>query len=720
DGGILPTPFPATQVVTEEGKPLASYVLWQNRGYGTGVIFEDPTVGSNVYVYVTAADALKLWNPQTGLRPSMFLCAEAGTESLAAASNLGKLGVTGPNMYFQKYGTSTTPFGMREGDPQGRQSPICYYLLAYIITTDPGRTLIAVTTKNGQCQVRIDGSLINPQRISSKSGGLGQWIDLSKGLHKVDVVSSVGLKGTGEAKEQWSVWWLGWRTPHTTPEQLGGVRPKDLASPGTPMWESHVLLPEEIVRTGSCKIREISSKDGGPVAVVQMEATENFWFGDEPPIITYDLSAVTAGNPEKTQYTWKFGDAAKITEPKISWFFRGGNQNVTLTAVAGGKQSSCTVPFYAFSGTRSSMDSAFTKENFRKACYFTMKAYPAEVDPTALWSKTMFNFFYDSQEFGKGSELLDEILTKRWNFFVKKIPIEKQVMLEDIFFNWIAQNDADKAIRWLKTQETASPSADRRNSLKIMQAEVLMYQKGNFKEARKILEPITKGTDDSAAVANIRLGDIAFLERNMNDANNYWGLVQGTVRMTKGDIKGEGTEIKWDDGSGGKKKRGAPVDNSQAFTSAAIKNEKVDAWKKTAVVDTSKALAVQTLVTQGFLMEAFQEMRRWERTMPMSKISSDYIIQEANFYLAIGNTKRARKMLEAYCENVDVAGYVAAATETILNCMLKDKEPDKVLKQFCDDTRKRFQFHPLADRMNELMRVISTDGIKRDATSDKL
>ncbi|OGV68523.1 MAG: hypothetical protein A2283_19905 [Lentisphaerae bacterium RIFOXYA12_FULL_48_11] len=733
DGGILPGAFPLTHVVTESGKQLASYVMWQSKGNGVLLVFEDPGAEGNAFVYVSGSDKLKTWTPQTGLTPGPVICAEQGTESMDTARNLSKTGQVGPLSYFQKYGTSMAPFGMT-GDVQGRPNPMCYYVLAYLITTDPGRTLVAMTVFNGNVQLRLDGQLVTPQRISSKPGGMGQWMELSKGLHKAEVYCSIGLTGTGKkqvgvggreimSKEQLCAWTMGWRPPNTKIEDLGGPRPKDLPAPGSPMWESHKINPEEISRSGSCKIMEINSKDGSPVAVCKLESTETFWFDEEtPPIFTYELTAVAAGNPEDSQYTWSFGDAAKLSGQKIAWFFRRGMQTVNMTASSRGKQSTCSIPFYAFSGARSSMDSPETKSNFRKACLSMIKGYPIEADPTATWNDTMWNCFYDAQEFGKGSDLLDEVLTRRWIHFSKKVKIEKQIMLEDIFFNWISQIDADKAIKWLVEQERSSPSAERKNDLRIMQAEVLIYQKAKYDDAKKMLAPIAKGTGDAAATATVRLGDIAFLEKNMNEAVNYWSAVQNKVKMTQDDIKGEGSQIKWDDGSTDKdKKKNKPIEpDPKAFTSNAIKNEKVDAWKKAATWETSKALNVTTLLTQGFPLEAYQELRRWERNLPMSKINSDYVIQEANFYMIIGNAKRARKLLESYCENVDASAYVANAAELLLQCMMKDKESDKALRKFCEDMKKRFEFHPLVERMDDLMRVIGADGIKREATLDKL
>jgi hypothetical protein len=63
DGGILPTPFPLTEVVTaKSGKTLASYVLWHNRGSGLGLVFEAPgKAESDVHVYVSAANSLNLF-----------------------------------------------------------------------------------------------------------------------------------------------------------------------------------------------------------------------------------------------------------------------------------------------------------------------------------------------------------------------------------------------------------------------------------------------------------------------------------------------------------------------------------------------------------------------------------------------------------------------------------------------------------------------------------
>lgn len=714
DGGILPTPFPLTHVVTEDGKQVASYVLWQNRSTGLALIFEDPGSAGNVYVYVIASNKLRLWSPQSGLTPSAIQCADANHGSMKAAKNLAKLGAIGPSVHYRNEAGIPDAALCIQGDFSGRPRPYSLYMLAYLVTTDPGKTWIAPFTMRGQWEVRIDNQTITPKKRIDKWGGIGQWMDLSKGLHRLDIFAACsGSGGWSEA----GVMWLTWKTPNASIEELGGVRPKDVPFTGTSKWESRVLRDDEIVRSGKCRIQEINSRDGAPVAHFDLKAIESYWFGDETPLFVYDLTASSYGNPKDTQYTWSFGDVAKITGPKVLWFFRGRMEHeVALTAVSGDRESRCTVPFYAFASVQSSMNSSLTRTNFRTAFLNMMKAYPADADPTASWDKSMWDCFHEVQEFGKGYALLTEVLTKRWNLFKKKIPLEKQMVLEDIFFHWIAHHDPDKAIQWLKNQEKASPSAERRKDLKIMQAEVYMYQKGNVEEAKKILKPLAQGSGEAAIIATIRFGDVAFLEKNVNEANMYWGRVQNGIKLTTKEWEPKTLE---DSRKDGKKKR-TQEDEKKVFSSAAISKARVDDWKMAAVVETSMASSVISLMAQGFYMEALQELHRWERNFPISKISGDYIIQEAKFYIAIDNIRRARSLLEAYCANVDASGYLADGADLLVNCMMKDKEPDDVIKKFCEDMKKRFEFHPLAERMDALLEIISTGGVKREATIDKL
>jgi len=724
DGGLLPAPCPQPQVVTSSGKQLATYVMWQNRSSGIGIVFESDG-SSDVYVYVSPGSKLKLWNSSSGLTPSAITCVQPGAGGMAAAQALGRLGAVGPTVHYRnKAGTGQCALCL-QGDQSGRPAPSSFYMLSYVNVTDAGSTWIAPFFQRGNSEMRVDDRTISPQKKSAKWGGTGQAMDLSAGPHKVEIFSAcdASVDYTSEA-----LVWFTWAPPHATDTDLGGIT-TNAPFAGQRRWDSRVLRDSEVARSGSCSVREITLRDGGPVAYYTADARDVFWFEGGTPTIVYNLTAMTAGNPKDTTYTWNFGDNAKPTGEKVVWLFAGlKDQPITLTATWSNQTSRCTIPLFTFSTIKSSLESSATRESFRAACLNVIKSYPDDADPAASWDKSMWDTFYQCQEVGKGAQLLAEVLVNRSSFFRTKIPAEKQVELEDIFFQSISFVAPDKAIEWLKSAER-SAKADRRTELKIMQAEVYMYHKKDLAAAKSILTPLAaQGAGDAHALASIRLGDVAFLERNVNDANRYWGSIQRGVKLTDNVIKGDDVEWRGEAKPEEKKddeKDKEKVKDKHGLTPLAPLKRiqpkvRVTDWKKAAVLDTDLATSVIVLLKQGAYLDAYHQLQKWERNFPMSKMSSDYVNQEATFYMTIGNNQRARTMLEAYCENVDASSYLASAAELLLRCMMYDRESDEVLSKFCDTMKKRFQFHPFADRVNSMLRQIRATEVAPDKAPEGL
>lgn len=735
DGGLLPQPSPLTTVMTESGKTLASYAMWYNRSGGLALVFESDSSSGNVYVYVTAAPKLKLWTPASGLTPSPITCVQPGAGSLDTAKTLGRMGpVNASTHYLDRPGNARAPLCL-QGDLTGRTPPASFYMLTYVKVDDPGSTWVAPILMQGKSEVRVDDAAVSFQKKNEKFGGSGQMMNLAAGLHKVEMMSAcdASVDYTRGALVVFS-----WKPPHTTEGELGGVYTTNNAQyAGTPRQESRVLDSGEIVESGSCTLKQIDLRDGGPAASFSAEAGDVFWFTNETPTIVYTFTALTAGNPTNTTYTWSVGDAAKPTGPKLYWFLAGQKEHtITLTATWSNKVSRCALPLYAFTTVKSSLDDPSTRESFRRACLSMIKSYPADADPAASWDKSMWDTFYDVQELGKGGQLLAEVLVNRAKFFKKKILPEKKTMLEDILFNSLCHVAPDKALEWLKDEEKESKKPERRNDYKIMQAEIYMYHKKNLEEAKKILTPLAaQSSTEVAAMASIRLGDVAFLEKNMNEANRYWGSVQSRVKLTDNVLKGDDA-VKWKDDTAeeadkdkkpdekdsekDKKKSVRPPASLKPLTplKPLSRKDSVANWKRSAVIDTSMASSVITLMNQKAYLDALHELQKWERNFPQSKMSSDYIIQEAQFYMTLGNNKRARATLEAYVDNVDASSYLADAAELLLQCMINDKETDAVLTKYCEKMRKRFQFHPFVERLDSMLRQMRAGEVKTQPTSD--
>ena len=53
-------------------------------------------------------------------------------------------------------------------------------------------------------------------------------------------------------------------------------------------------------------------------------------------------------------------------------------------------------------------------------------------------------------------------------------------------------------------------------------AEIYIYYEGKPEEAKKLLNPIVEVESKVQGLAEIRLGDLAFIEKDMNLANEFW------------------------------------------------------------------------------------------------------------------------------------------------------------------------------------------------------
>ena len=707
DGELLPNPFPMTHVMDAEGERFESYALWHNEQTGLAIVFEDPGPGREITVYVSSAQNLNRWTPACGLTPSPLLCVNHGSSDIGSATKLSRFGNVDSNTRFWRNRGHPSAHLSIGGDLSGRPRPASLYLLAYLVTTDPGKTWITPFSGpavggpvNDKVAVKIDGKNINPKKRTGQWGGTGQYMHFDEGLHRLDVLAACAGSHFWAAQ---GVMWLGWAPPNASIQELGGPRPDHAPFKGDAVWACRMLRTDEIVSSGGGSVREIRTRDGSPVAHFTARALENFWRGTGRPLYAFSLQASTRGNPEDTQYTWRIGNVENLQGPKLAWIFHGEEEyNITLSAVSGGQESVFSMPVFAFSSVASDLNRPAMRANFRAAFLVTLRGYPVLADPTESWDDNTWDCFYEIQELGKSQALLAEVLARRRQVFENKIAADKLAGLQDIFFQWISFYDPESAIAWIEKASKSVSSGDRRKEFQVMSAEVHMYHAEDHAKARKILEPLATGVGEVAALAGVRLGDIAFLEGKLSEANKYWGAVQNRVKITKDLINQGGVEWENETEPG----ESSPSRRHRRGTS---RTELVDEWKKAPVLDANISSSVRSLLDQQYYSQALSELRRWERGFPLSKLGSDYIIQEARFLTAIGNRQRARAILTAYCDHVEASSYLADAAEQLVSLMVEDKVNVEALLKFCTDMRKRFEFHPFAERLDELLSEIGSE-----------
>jgi len=716
DGGILPKPFPHPHVVQGDGTALKSAVLWQNARTGCGIVFEVPKRGGDVFVYVAPGRRLPVWTPDSGLTPSAMLCTQSGRGGKGDAVALTRLGAVGPTVHYRnRAGIGKAPLSI-PGDLSGRPGPCAIYMLAHVATVDPGKTWVAPIAFMGGTEVRIDGRTLALKERVKKPGGRGDWADLSKGLHRLEILC---WSNKGEAPRN-GFMTLTWKTPKTTEREMGGKRPSDLKFPGTPMWESRKLRGNEIVRSGRAHVTAAASKDGGPVAWFDKSAIENFWISG-PPVVVYKFAAKTAGNPQGTRYAWSFGGNSSLPKAVAHWPLLGArDQAVTLTASAGDKKSTCTVQFFPHKLGKTDLNNPRCRQNYRTAALDVFTAYPAAADPTAGWTSAQWDYFFQCMELNKGRELLTHIVNVRWGTLAQKLSPARKAVLRDLILDFAPRVSPQLALKWIDTFGRMGGSEA--GVMQVLRAETLLHYMDDVEGARGILEPMVRRQqkNEASELARIRLGDIAFMEGDLNEAMKLYGEVQNrskhrssrtgsgamvnsrnpvarlkTVGLARSKAQLEARRNE------GKAEKNAPA-RGRSFSLR--RGGPVAEWKMDALLDVSASESVKSLIDQGYLLEAKQALRRWEREFPLSKLTGDYVINEATFFIKLEDWKRAKALLEPYCEYVDASSFMPPAVEALLECKVQLDEPDDVIIKFCEKMKKKLEFHPAGQHIADQIR----------------
>jgi len=705
DGGSLPGPFPETVVLDEAGNPLTSAVLWHCKDTGCGLVFQAPKSGETAVIYVRGSKKLKTWTPESGLTPGAILCEVNGTSGKAAALKLAQLGTVDAKTHFfnQSWSGGTwqgrsVPLAMREWKPGGN----AMYLLAYIDVKDPGPTWVAPQSRSGQMEIAIDGKTVAQSKKNEKLGGVGGEVGLTAGLHKLELFG-YAPEGTAIGPMMFT-----WRTPKTTVQELGGPRASDLRYPGTPMCESCIIDDERVVRSGDCSLLDIHSR-AGVVASFTVAPDSLFANEGEETLVAYTLKAVTKSNPKDTRYSWSFEQApnALADGAETHWLFKSDRYGrVTLTAEAAGRRASMSTIVFFHTDESSSLDDEQTRFTFKRACLAMLKAYPEKVDPTATWDAAMLNNFFRVLDISGGNALLEYIVTQRWDFFKKKLTPERQAVLEDIFLFSLGPRKPQEAVRWASKLGADEFSGGRSAVLRLKGAEVLMYYLNDLDGARRVITPLLGDSGEAGEWAKIRMGDLEFLARNINAATQRYGDVQNRAKATVASVVPKRLTALSSGPTRSHKKTEEPVKEK-----GADKNKKeppkveepskyvpieppssLPAWKLSAIRDVAASENVNVLIEQGFYLEAFQALQSWERMFPLSKISGDYILCEAKLYRALKDFKRARQLLSAYCEQVDISNFLPEAMELNRQCMVDMNEPAEAIEKYKEEIRKRALF----------------------------
>lgn len=694
DGGILRGSTPATTVVTEDGKILPSYLLWNNPESGFSIVFADPSPARAVYVYAPSGQLPRLWRPETGLTPSTLLCTVPGRENLGAAQALAKLGRVDPPVHSENAaGIPKAPFSIG-GDDTGRPRPAAFYLLSYVEAPVAGKYWVASIVRNGLSETLIDGIKLNPKEQSKAWAGTGANVELTKGLHRVEVFQTAPGEGPYASNlNDGGLMYLAWHPPK---EALKGV-------------EARVLKPGEIVRSGDCTLLSVEARDGSPVAVAARIPGLCYWFENEQPLIIYELKALAAGQPAGTTYTWTFPEGATKEGAKAEWLFPGFQESkVRLTAKAGDKTSSCILPFFGFSTQQTSLEKPPHRAAYRDVLTSMLAAYPRTPDPVAGWNDAWWNNLLRTVEGREGYPLLQRLFNDHLEAARRKLAPAQLYSLEDLFLDLTQRQNPREALQWVqKLQPGVLAASPRQYELKIREGDLLMFYLGDRKQAEKIFTGMATLSGANGEIAKIRLGDLAFMDGDLNKATSLYADVQNRARFRRNFATASGLVgsqlVKGGPAPGATPDwRSSPLALQGTPGAAGLPDQKGGALQEVSLSEN-----VRSLTEKDFLLEAQQALRVWESEFPLSKVSGDFINREAELCLKTEDWKRARPMLEAYCREIDASSYLPEAASMLIACVNNAKEPPASIRDVIEKVRDRLKYHPVA---SELTKFLSTAG----------
>jgi hypothetical protein len=699
DGGTLPSPRPEPVVYDAAGKLLKSAVLWHCKDTQCAMIFETPQRDGDVTIYFRGVQKPAFWKPESGLTPSAILTQVTGTREKSAALKLANLGSVSSDVHISNQAWNA-------GNWKGNSIPLALwerymdngsamYMLAHIEVTDPGRIWIGPLSRSGEMDVAINGKMLKKRKKNDKVGGVGAEIELSKGLHRVE------LYGYSHNNRVVGPMMFAWRTPKTSIDQLGGERPPDLKYPGTSMGESCSIDAENVLKSGHCTILDVTARSG-LVAAFDFKCTELFAFPNEDDLLAYRMKAWKGRNPADAVYTWKIeqnGDALPQGS-EISWLFSGEKYTrVTMSVEVGRKSAACSYVFLPYTENSSSIDNQTTRQEFKLACYHMIKAYLPGNDPYAKWNDAMWNNFFRVQELNSANALLEFMITESWDHLKKKLAPERKALVQDIFLCTLSSRKPREALKWCETFGSDEFSTARSASFKLRAADIKMYYLDDPQGADKEIAPLLLSSGEGSELAKIKKGDLEFITGNLNAAIQRYGEVQSQSKTRTQVVLpdrllpkfAEPVEIA-QDRPGRNRRRNMPKTEEQNTFVPLEAPANVENWKLSAIRDVAASENVARLLEQGFYLEAYQALQIWERAFPMAKISGDYLLREADLYMALGDFKRARIILSAYCEQIDLSNFLPEAMNKVKRCMMEMHEPAAEIEKYEQEILKRTVF----------------------------
>ncbi|MFA5344074.1 MAG: hypothetical protein WC381_08930 [Kiritimatiellia bacterium] len=731
DSGILPRGKLKADVMGDAGNPLKANLLWHNPDEGLALVFED-TPAERAVIYVSSSAEYP--KPAAPLRPSLMLFVRnGGTPSLEQAHALAEKMPAGPGIYFtlvERIGHTISPVG--------RDEQTSSYYSGWFQVQRAGKTYFYTVSKDGS-EFSIDGKPVYSwpglhTRDGGKHGEKGAWIDLAAGAHRIEYYHFAQALNGRESL-------LGW-------QQAGEPQPKNPKNPNFPNPKVTGMMTEsDFVHSGSATLASAASRQG-PLAVISQHWEAIVQTG-QSPVCLFKFEAFGGEQlPTNTVFEWDFGGARKLKGPQAEWLYGGtGNQRVTLTISGGNGKSTCSKLFFpksmdpAKEPPQLSINQAEDRSRVRDIFLAMCRATPAGKRPCELWNATLWEGFMGVLDAQTGYALLSELFERSHPDILNQ-DNTRRWLLEDAFFTALRQADQKLTAAWLDRFEKDEKDPARLGEWKARRVEFYIFEADNLAQARlaaKAFADAAKGQQQSE-LAMIRMGDVELFAGHQDLALRFYAQAQElgwrttaasvplTAAISNRPPAGAKVETKPPNG-----KTAGPADKKTARPPAGAATKKsanqpsdkeklpsvssvaadtppaIDAWKVAAVRESSFYATVRDLIGQADYGDARKTLDQWELELPLNKLAGDFPLAEAEYYMALKQFKRARKILMTYRQSVDLSNTLPQVMKMELYC-LTQLDRDKEARELGALIVKRLPNHPLAEEVKGLLTAAAEDG----------
>jgi tetratricopeptide (TPR) repeat protein len=691
DGGLLPS-SPEPAVTDAHGKPLKCEVVWHNPASGLGIVFEPPAAGGDtVAIYLrNGKTAPVAFGPNAAFYPSLLLYTRSGDASLEAAERMGRAAPPGGDALLGQ----VSVIGHRE-NPFGSDDSYISYYVGWLKIEKAARIYFCTVSDDGS-DFLLDGKSVASwpglhNRFGGQRGQYGNWVNVSEGLHKVEYVH---FKKQGDP-EAHALWMFPGKSATTLPDTIPA---------------------SAYIRSGSAELIKAAFPDGRPVAAFSANPVSYLWLGAAPVNLFRFQARFADSNPAEAAYAWTLGDRTP-TNREFSWLIEGHAvvpAALTVSAPQGSARCVRQISMASFP-SKASVDNAYDRKQYREALTAMCKAASADKKPCADWSADIWTTLIAAVEPYKGGAVLLDIFNRSFEDVCALKP-EERWYLEDCFFEILRVIDPAGTPKWIDRLERQEKERARKFHWKLARIDFTFYDRNDLAEARKLVNELraAAGMVDETALSQIRQGDIEREAGNIAEATKLYSAAQDRYRehlrlksLHAGARRGTAglarSREEW-------LKQRAP--SKPALTPLAA--PPTSNWKTFAVRESSFFTEMQNFLRQGFFFEARDILHTWELEFPLSKLSGEYPLAEAMFYLAVERYDRALRILRLYRKGVDISSSMPQALALELDGLEKlDRKAEAV--ELAQDILKRLPYHPLAERAERIVKASGAAPAREEA-----